>query len=271
MLDHPFYQKIKKNIQSTKNYVCIGLDPDIDKMPLHFEKSMIGLEKFLFEIIDNTSDLCIAYKPNISFFEAYGIDGLSLLKKVIKRIPDTTPSILDGKRGDIGNTSGKQAAYVYDYFQADATTLHPYMGLDSLEPFFEYKDKFNFVLALTSNPSASDFEKKLMSDNRPLYEVVSDQCKEWNAVYKNIGLVVGGTQKEMEQIRKRDPLIVFLIPGVGAQGGNYTDAVENGNNSEKVSIINMSRSIMYGSDKTTYIDEMRANIASFSLHLDPKT
>jgi orotidine-5'-phosphate decarboxylase len=131
------------------------------------------------------------------------------LEKVRKKIPSDIPVIIDAKRGDIGNTSAKQARYIFDYFGADATTLHPYMGLDSLEPFFSYKDKFNFILTLTSNPSAIDFEKQVLSNGEPLYMYVAKKCKEWFSIYKNIGLVVGATQSELPEIRNLANNLIF--------------------------------------------------------------
>jgi orotidine-5'-phosphate decarboxylase len=256
-MSNSFYQKIATNKKKVNNHLCIGLDPDIDKIPDHFQKNINGLEKFLFEVIENTSDLCIAYKPNISFFEAFGIEGLKLLARVRKAIPDNTPVILDGKRGDIGNTSKMQARYIFDYFGADASTLHPYMGTDSLSPFFEYKDKFNFVLALTSNPGAKDFEKLKLESGVPLYQKVVETCVEWNKTYDNIGLVVGATQNELPEIRKTAKNLLFLIPGIGKQGGSYSEAVKNGNNKDSLSIINISRSILYCSKQKNFISEIR--------------
>jgi orotidine-5'-phosphate decarboxylase len=258
MLNHPFYQKVKANIQSKKTFICLGLDPDIEKIPDHFDKNIQGLELFLFDVIEATKDLCIAYKPNISFFEALGIDGLRLLEKVRKKIPDNIPVILDAKRGDIGNTSKMQARYIFDYFGADATTLSPYMGLESLQPFFDYKDKYHFVLTLTSNPGAKQFEKHNLDNGQPLYVKVAQACQETGNKDHNIGLVVGATQKEVIELRKIVPNLVFLIPGVGQQGGSYEDAVKHGTNIDNVAVINVSRSILYCSrnlDFTTKIQE----------------
>ncbi|MCP4049949.1 MAG: orotidine-5'-phosphate decarboxylase [bacterium] len=263
MFYHPFYKKVKSSIETRKTSLCIGLDPDIDRLPDHIDKSLKGLQRFLFDIIDVTHDICIAYKPNISFFESLGIDGLRLLEKVRKRIPDNLPVIIDGKRGDIGNTSMMQARYIFDYFGADATTLHPYMGLDSLHPFFSYKDRFNFVLALTSNHSAVDIEKKVLCDDQPLYMHVASLCSEWNKTYSNIGLVAGATQKELSRIRNVNKDLIFLIPGIGTQGGSYKEAVETGRNSENIAVINVSRSILYCSKELDYLIKVRKKTETY--------
>ncbi|MFA5880345.1 MAG: orotidine-5'-phosphate decarboxylase [Candidatus Margulisiibacteriota bacterium] len=245
MQNHLFYQKIKKNISARKNYICLGLDPDLNKLPVKYPQNIQGLTDFLINAIEDTKDLVICYKPNISFFEALGIDGLKLLEKICQIIPDNVPIILDAKRGDIGNTSKCQAKYIFDYFKADAITLHPYMGLDSLSPFFEYQDKFCFVLALTSNPGAGDFEKQTLANNKPLYSLVVERCAVWHQQYQNIGLVVGGTQKELGELRNINSDLLFLIPGVGAQGGDYQNSVNLGKNKDDLAIVNISRGILY--------------------------
>ncbi len=240
-----FYQKIKKNFSERHNLLCLGLDPDPEKIPLSFGSGFLGIENFLENVIKETADKVICYKPNISFFEALGLDGLKLLEKIIKFIPINVPIILDAKRGDIGNTSKMQAKFIFDYFNADAITLHPYMGYDSLAPFFEYKSKFCFVLALTSNPSAIDFEKQNLQNNTPFYQKVAEKVIEWNQTTNNIGLVVGGTQKELSHLREFNNDLLYLIPGIGAQGGNYHEIKKIGINNDNLALINVSRSILY--------------------------
>ena len=233
-----------KNLQSkTNNCLCIGLDPDITQLPTGYSSNLTGLSDFLKDIIDASITQCIAYKPNISFFEAYGIDGLNMLSNIIKHIDQTVPVIIDGKRGDIGNTSAMQAKYIFDYFNADATTLHPYMGLDSLEPFFKYQDKFNFVLGLTSNPGSKDFEELPLKNNTTLATTVIQTLSQWNKTYQNIGVVVGATDDKLTEARNIDPDLLFLIPGVGKQGGTYTTAYKTGKNLKDLALINVSRGI----------------------------
>lgn len=254
---HPLINKWKKLATQNNTNLCIGLDPDISKLPSGYEHSTTGIEAFLCDVIDLTYTNCIAYKPNISFFEAYGIDGLNVLKNVISHINKRIPVILDAKRGDIGNTSAMQAKFIFDYFDADATTLHPYMGLDSLEPFFNYKDKYHFVLGLTSNPGSADFEEQTMHNNQSLSDFVIKTLSKWNTTYKNIGVVVGATDNKLSQVRSIDPNLLFLIPGVGSQGGSYKTALDNGKNTNDLALINCSRSILYSAQSKT---EMKTKI-----------
>jgi len=235
----------------------------MSKLPAQFPKTIQGISDFLKQVIEATSDLCIAYKPNIAFFEGLGIEGLHLLEMLCKCIPSNTPIVLDAKRGDIGNTSAMQAKFIFNYFGAAATTLHPYMGLDSLSPFFDYKDKFHFVLALTSNPGSADFEKKRLENGALLYESVFQQCINWNQTYHNIGVVIGATQSELGQLRKIDPGMLFLIPGVGAQGGDYTTAVECGSNQDQVALINLSRGILYCSSGIDFVQDIRKEMQKY--------
>lgn len=246
---HPFLSKLASNIKQKQSYLCIGLDPDPTKLPSQYPQTIHGIQSFLDDIVQKTLPFAIAFKPNISFFEALGIDGLRCLEQVVKRIPSHCPVILDAKRGDIGNTSRMQATFIYDFFRADATTLHPYMGLDSLKPFFDYKDKFNFVLALTSNPSATDFETLKQDNSTYVYQTIAKKCQDWNAISHNIGLVVGATHNtDLIQIRKETPHLLFLMPGVGSQGGSYQNAIKLGQNSSQMVIVNVSRSVLYAAD-----------------------
>lgn len=244
---HPFYQALQTNVNRLKQCLCIGLDPDPRKLPIGYSQNIHGVESFLNDIVEITKDRCVAYKPNISFFEAMGLEGLHVLERVMARIPSSVPTVLDAKRGDIGNTSAMQARYIFDYFGASATTVHPYMGDDSVVPFLEHKDRYTFVLALTSNPGSKDFEKLSMASGDPLYSAVVEKSREWHAMYHNVGLVVGATQSEMGLIRKQTPDQLFLIPGVGAQGGDYGEVKAAGQNSDGLALINMSRAILYAS------------------------
>ncbi|RAP27975.1 orotidine-5'-phosphate decarboxylase [Candidatus Marinamargulisbacteria bacterium SCGC AG-343-D04] len=242
---HSLIKKWTELQNKTGHCLCIGLDPDISKLPSGYPQSVDGLTHFLCDIIDISHEHCIAYKPNISFFEAYGIPGLKSLETVIQHIKKSVPVILDAKRGDIGNTSAMQARFIFDYLNADATTLHPYMGFDSLEPFFKYTEKYHFVLGLTSNPGAKDFETQVLDSGLPLYRHIITQLETWNRKFHNIGAVVGATQEELSIIRKSHPSLLFLIPGVGTQGGSYKEAYLNGKNDHNLALINASRSILY--------------------------
>jgi len=262
---HPFIDRLQNNYHQTQNLICVGLDPDLKQLPSFYSANIDGIFSFLMDVVLSTLDLCICYKPNISFFEALGIDGLKMLKKLVKEIPNTHPVIIDAKRGDIGNTSAMQATYIFDILGADATTLHPYMGDDSLMPFFKYKNKFNFVLGLTSNPGAKTFEKLLLHNNDYLYEKIIKQCVDWNFQYNNIGIVAGATQSELNKIRSIDSELLFLIPGVGIQGGCYKDMMSLGCNNNNLAVINVSRYILYGSDNKITKELMQNRIKQIIL------
>lgn len=256
MLNHPFYDQIAKHISERKNAICVGLDPDIEKLPTHLPKSIEGIEIFLKTIIKSTSDKCVAYKANISFFEAYGIEGLQCLKKLRDIIPSSIPYIIDGKRGDIGNTARMQAQFLFEHLGADASTINPYMGFDAVEPFLKYKDKFHFILALTSNPGASHFQKKHLTSGKTLFEEIADSCEIWNDTYKNIGLVVGGTQGELAKLRKRNNLL-YLIPGIGTQGGSAVEAFNQGKNKDGLALLNVGRAILYADNTKSFGESAR--------------
>ncbi len=247
MLTHSFLSRLQTLSIKRQSSLCVGLDPDFDRLPNTVPKTLAGMTSFLLEVVSATSDRCIAYKPNIAFFEAMGIEGLEMLLKVRQAIPSGIPVIADGKRGDIGNTSRMQAKFLYEYFGFDAVTLHPYMGSDSLIPFFEYKDKFNFVLALTSNPGALDFECLELKSGVPLYKEVIRRCVAWDAEYHNVGLVVGATQDGLSDVRECAENLLFLMPGIGHQGGDYQHSVQVGKNADGLVLVNVGRDIMYAS------------------------
>ncbi|MBU0580670.1 MAG: orotidine-5'-phosphate decarboxylase [Candidatus Margulisbacteria bacterium] len=243
-----FIEKLKKTIEKNKSQVCIGLDPDLSKFPTHLKSNPEAIYEFNKSIIEGTVDVVCAYKPNIAFYEAEGWAGLQALKKTIEFIAGRVPVILDAKRGDIGNTAQAYAKSIFEDFKADAVTLSPYMGLDSLEPFLKYKDKGAFILCLTSNPGADDFQKP------DLYKQVASKVFQWNVKYKNMGLVVGATNgKQIQEIRKIAPGIPFLVPGVGAQGGDLEEVFRKGVfTKEDIVIINSSRKIIYASAGKDY-------------------
>jgi len=233
--------KNKFNQRKKISNVCVGLDPDINKMPKEFQ-SPDKIFDFNKAIIDATKDYVAAYKPNSAFYEQYGLLGLEALKKTIDYIPNDIPIILDAKRGDIGNTARAYAKAAFDYFQADAITVAPYMGEDSIIPFLEYEDKYSFVLGLTSNKSAMDFEKP------NLYMKVASKVNELDKKYKNCGLVAGATQaSELKPLRELSNEIIFLVPGIGAQGGDLEQAIANVKGTSNNFLINSSRGIIYAS------------------------
>jgi len=232
--------------------LCIGLDPNPDLMP------KVGILEFNTAIIDATSDLVCAYKPNLAFYEALGIEGLTILQKTIEHIPADIPIIGDAKRGDIGNTAKAYAKALFSTFAFDAATVNPYLGLDSIQPFINYQDKGIFILCRTSNPSAPDFQNLRCPAGFPLYEMVAHKAKKWN-VYGNIGLVVGATYpEELKKIRSLCPQMCLLIPGIGTQGGDLNLAVGYGTDAQgERAINNVSRKILYPSRERDFAPAVR--------------
>lgn len=238
---------LQKIQQDKKSMICLGLDLDPKKMPGAHGNSIKGMFDFAMKMIDATSDVVCAYKPNLAFYESLGADGVSLLKLITDRIPESNSIILDGKRGDIGNTASHYASFMFEELRADWVTLNPYMGYDSMRPFLEYKEKGIFVLCLTSNSGSKDFQM-LEIQGKPLYGVVAEKVSYWNKE-DNCGLVVGATHPEqLEQIRILADNMPLLIPGVGAQGGALEKAATAGTaDFSKPALINVSRSVLYAS------------------------
>lgn len=247
-----FQQKLKKIIKQNNSLLCIGLDPEIEKLPKHLLETEDPIFNFNKEIIEHTYNLVCAYKPNIAFYEAYGIQGLTALKKTIDYLKDKYPEIpiiLDTKRADIGNTARMYAKAIFEYWGADATTVYPYLGLDSLLPFFQYQDQCTILLIKTSNPDAKIFQDQQI-DGKPFYIKIAEEIKKWK--FDNIGLFVGATYpEELGGIRKLFPDSPVLTAGLGAQGAQTEKAVKAGIDNEGGNLIcNNSREIIYaGSDK----------------------
>ena len=241
-----FFQKLNTAVKKNRSLLCVGLDPDPQRMP-----DKVGIFDFNKAIIDATSDLVCAYKPQLAFYEALGDEGLDALKRTVKHIPDHIPVIADAKRGDIGSTAKAYAKAIFSVLGFDATTVNPYLGFDSVEPFIEYQDKGIFVLCRTSNPGAADFQSlrcRFGKGYLPLFEIVAVKASQWNT-NGNVGLVVGATYPdELKVIRQSHPDMTFLIPGIGAQGGDLSLAVRYGVNAQGNGIIiNSSRQIIYAS------------------------
>lgn len=255
-----FNEKLRSAARTNKSWLCIGLDPELTKIPVSFGDGIEALLKFNQTIIDLTRDLVCAYKPNAAFYEAHGLKGWELLHETIKYIPPQIPIILDCKRGDIGNTSKMYAQAAFDILGVDAVTVNPYMGKDSVEPFLSFKEKGVFILCLTSNPSAVEIQRQLLYvENLPssakipkasgteLFLHIAELVTEWN-VAGNAGLVVGATKaSDLEAIRaKIGAEIPILIPGVGAQGGDLEQSIVLGSNeSGEMAIINIARGVIY--------------------------
>ncbi len=244
-----FFPRLDEVCKQKKSLLCIGLDIDIERIPPFLLTELDPLFYFNRAIVEATHDCAAAYKLNIAFYEALGIPGWDLLERTLSIMPPNVMIIADAKRGDIGNSSRKYAETFFKTFAFDAITVNPYMGFDALQPFLEYEDKGIYVLGLTSNTGALDFQYLKVENEMPLYLKVAEKVVEWNFVYGNLGLVVGGTHaNEVAQIREQAPQIPFLVPGIGAQGGNLELAVKNAvGHDGRGALFNASRSIIYAS------------------------
>ncbi|MFT4754464.1 MAG: orotidine-5'-phosphate decarboxylase, partial [Salibacteraceae bacterium] len=221
-------EQLVAEIKKKKSFLCVGLDTDWNKIPTH----LLDLEDPIFEfnkaIIDATKDFCVAYKPNIAFYESRGEKGWESLRKTLDYIPENIFTIADAKRGDIGNTSSLYARAFFDNSDFDSVTVAPYMGEDSVTPFLEYKNKWVILLALTSNKGALDFQQQVLASGEKLFEKVLQVSSTWGTP-QNLMYVVGATRGEdIGQVRKVVPDHFFLVPGVGAQGGSLADVVTYG-------------------------------------------
>ena len=248
-----FKEKLSTNYKINNSILCIGLDPDLNLMPVS------DITKFNKIIIDSTKNFACAYKPNLSFYEALGSLGIKALENTIDYIRETAPDKLiigDGKRGDIGNTSNMYAKAFFQNLEFDSITISPYTGKDSVEPFLSFDNKYVFLLTLTSNSGSEDFQLKEISDtSNKLYEEVILKSKEWKNSH-NIMYVVGAKNvKEISRIRKLVPNSYLLIPGVGAQGGSLKDICENGLDNGLKLLVNSSRSIIYSSSGEDYAEK----------------
>lgn len=252
-------------IKHKRSFLCVGLDVDLEKIPAH----LLALEDPLFEfskaIIDATAPYAVAFKPNIAFFETYGVTGWKALEKVMRYLNQNYPEIFtiaDAKRGDIGNTATRYAKAFFETLNFDAITVAPYMGKDSVEPFLAFENKHSIMLALTSNTGANDFQY-LKSDGKPLYTHVIKSAMKWNNK-ERLMFVVGATKSSaLAEIRSLIPHTFLLVPGVGAQGGSLDEVAKHGLNSTCGLLVNSSRGIIYKSNASDF--RIKAAIAAKEL------
>ncbi len=241
-------KELFENIKRKKSFLCVGLDTDIKKIPQYLLKEKDPIFTFNKQIIDATADLCVAYKPNLAFYESLGIDGWKAFEKTVKYIKENYSDqfiIADAKRGDIGNTSEMYARSFFEHLNIDSVTVAPYMGEDSVKPFLLYPNKWVIVLGLTSNKGSHDFQFTIDSNGERLFEKVLRISKEW-ASEDQMMFVIGATQgKLFEDVRRIVPNHFLLVPGVGAQGGSLREVVEYGINSQCGLLVNSSRQIIY--------------------------
>ena len=255
-------------IKSKKSFLCIGLDSDINKIPKH----LLDLEDPIFEfnkqIINATKDLCVAYKPNIAFYESMGVSGWNSLQKTLDYIPENVFTIADAKRGDIGNTSKMYAKTFFENLNVDAVTVAPYMGSDSVTPFLEFADKWVILLALTSNIGSLDFQITKNEEGKKLFEQVLETSQKWGT-NKNIMYVVGATRSDqVSEVRDIIPNHFLLVPGVGAQGGSLEEVAKYGMNDECGLLVNSSRGIIYASTEIDFAEKARQEAQKLQFKMD---
>lgn len=269
----PFRDRLAARAADVGNWLCIGLDPDPERYPA--DLSADDTLDYCLGVVESTCDLACAYKPNAAFFEALGTLGHEVLAATIATIPNEIPVILDGKRNDIGNTARKYAVAAFDELGADAVTVTPYLGRDSVAPFTAYPDKGVFLLTRTSNPSAGDLQD-LDVGGRPLWHAVAEKAMEWQQEFANIGLVAGATHpEELATIRRLcSDDVPLLVPGVGAQGADAAAALDAGaDRSGRFALVNVGRAILYpdASDGDDWTQDVRAAAQGFARQLAPRT
>jgi len=243
-----YFQKLNDRATKAETNLCVGLDPDPNQLPVGFAKDAEGVYNFLIEMIQATAEYAVAYKPNLAFFESLGLEGIPMMAQALESVPPEIPVILDAKRSDIGTTARHYAKAMFDVLKGDAVTINPLMGGDSVAPFLEREDKGIYLLCLTSNPGAEDFETWF-----DLYIQIAKKASQWN-LHNNCGMVIGATKpRQLMDAWAEAPDIPLLVPGVGAQGGDLELIVGEARGKPRHSmIVNVSRSILYASQNKDY-------------------
>lgn len=265
-------EQLFEQIKQKRSFLCVGLDTDILKIPAHLKDTSDPIFAFNKEIIDATQDLCVAYKPNLAFYESMGVAGWISLEKTVHYIREKYPEqfiIADAKRGDIGNTSNLYARAFFEHMDFDAVTVAPYMGEDSVKPFMTYLDRWVILLALTSNKGAADFQYlKNDATGDQLFESVLKTSQTWGTT-DNLMYVVGATKAEkLEEIRELVPDHFLLVPGVGAQGGSLEEVAKYGMNDMCGLLVNSSRQIIYASDGEDFAEKARAEAMNVQVDME---
>lgn len=257
--------EIIEKIKTTRSFLCVGLDSDIQKLPKHLLDFEDPIFEFNKQIIDATKDLAIAYKMNLAFYECLGVKGWNSLEKTLNYIPEGIMTIADAKRGDIGNTSSMYAQSFFKVMNFDALTVSPYMGSDSVKPFLSYKGKWVILLSLTSNIGSEDFQMIQSKNGERIFEHVLERSKQWGTD-ENMMYVVGATKaKELSHIRKIIPNHFLLVPGIGSQGGDLEEVAKYGMNECCGLLVNASRSILYSGDGKDFA--LKARLESEKIQL----
>lgn len=264
-------QELVKEIFDKKSFLCVGLDTDLKKVPTHLLNEEDPIFAFNKAIIDATADYCVSYKPNLAFYEAFGVKGLISFEKTIKYLKENYPNhfiVADAKRGDIGNTSAMYARTFFEEYDVDSLTVAPYMGEDSVTPFLGYQDKWVILLALTSNKGSHDFQLTEDVNGERLFEKVLHTSQNWGNA-DNMMYVVGATQGRMfEDIRKIVPNHFLLVPGVGAQGGSLEEVCKYGMNKDCGLLVNSSRGIIYASKGEDFAEQAAKNAKELQQQMD---
>lgn len=263
--------ELVNQIKTKRSFLCVGLDTDLKKMPEHLLKEEDPIFAFNKAIIDATADYCVSYKPNLAFYEAFGVKGLISFEKTIKYLKENYPNhfiVADAKRGDIGNTSAMYARTFFDEYDVDSLTVAPYMGEDSVTPFLGYEGKWVILLALTSNKGSHDFQLTEDNNGERLFEKVLRTSQNWGNA-DNMMYVVGATQGRMfEDIRKIVPNHFLLVPGVGAQGGSLEEVCKYGINKDCGLLVNSSRGIIYASKGEDFAEQAAKNAKELQQQMD---
>ena len=270
--------RLGARVDAVGSVLCLGIDPDPAALPDGFNPDIAGIERFADLLLEAALPYAAAVKPNLAFFEAFGAAGLAALERLRLKVPDTVPVIADAKRGDIGTTAARQAAALFDALGADAVTVNPYLGGAAIEPLLERPDRFAYVLCRTSNPGAGEFQSLRVTDDptsgrpaEPLYRRVAAAADRWNARFGTIGLVVGATAPdELAEVRAAVPGLAFLVPGIGAQGGDLAATLAHGPATEGVAsalpggglLVNVSRGIAAVPRQTTDVGRAIAEAAA---------
>lgn len=272
-----YTQKLNKAIRQNASCLCVGLDPNLNRIPESIRKSHPDeagqAAFFLKKVIDVTNDCCAAYKPNLGFFEALGAQGLTVFQEIIEYIPDEKVIIADAKRGDISSTAEHYARAYFEVFNVDAVTLNPLMGFESLTPFLQYPEKGAYILALTSNPGADDFLKQFFRDFPSMAAYIAERLLHLQESAKtHLGMVVGATQAaELQSVIHQYTEGALLIPGLGAQGGSVSQLVDALEQHRGIPLVNSSRSILYAGEGADWTDSVRAKALEFKKLLQPIT
>lgn len=264
-------KELIEQIKTKRTFLCVGLDTDLKKIPEHLLNDSNPIFTFNKAIIDATAPYCVAYKPNLAFYEAFGVKGMIAFEETIKYIKENYPNhfiVADAKRGDIGNTSAMYARTFFEEYDVDSLTVAPYMGEDSVTPFLGYKDKWVILLALTSNKGSHDFQLTADNNGKRLFEKVLETSQQWGNS-GNMMYVVGATQGKMfEDIRKIVPNHFLLVPGVGAQGGSLEEVCKYGMNGDCGLLVNSSRGIIYASSGNNFAEVAKEKAKELMVQMD---